>query len=531
MLECYLDLNMSSSSMHLDVFFQKISDESHCVYAQGVFDRYWFHDQFDACSSINSAIYFAMVEPPAKRCRLRGKHSPSLSISLQHGVSGAVLGTFLLHSLDGRLEFLRSCAEAAVNDPHTEVQLVWGTRLLEGSLTLAAAGLRFGSAVVIHALYKKHSAVATFAENVVKLWSVVSGRCVMELQHEAALHFAEFSSDGASIATVSGASLATVSSRASLGDVLKIWNAFNGQCMLTSKQETRICRMAFAPDGASVAIWYHPIYLMTVLSAISGECLATLQLRADAFIVFAPDSMSMLHRKDLDLKVTSTVDYECLFTLPHVGYVLTAAFAPNGASILTVSFDSPHEAHSSSQSARMWSVASGECVVTLPLQAKIFPVGHRSPIAFAPDGAYFAICQGNSTKIWSTATFENLLTVQHVADELVEVRSIGFSPDSASILTLCDNGLVKIWSTSSGVCLFTLQQHGGAESAVLAPDGASIITTRPGTPDYQALAFPSSVVSPSVKIWSVSSGQCLLTLEYSHWAVFAPSGCPIARGH
>merc|ERR1712232_382035 len=82
----------------------------------------------------------------------------------------------------------------------------------------------------------------------------------------------------------------------------------------------------------------------------------------------------------------------------------------------------------------------------------------------------------------------------------------------------------KIWSASSGECLLTLEGHGhGVNSAVFSPDGGQVLTAS---------------YDHSAKIWSASSGECLLTLEcHGHGvtsAVFSPDGgqvLTVSYGH
>ena len=84
------------------------------------------------------------------------------------------------------------------------------------------------------------------------------------------------------------------------------------------------------------------------------------------------------------------------------------------------------------------------------------------------------------------------------------MRAVVFSPDGQYLASGGEDQTVKIWSVTSGQCLKTLAGHSNwVWSVAFSPDG-------------QYLA--SSSTDRTIKIWSVASGQCLKTLVgHDNW--------------
>ena len=72
---------------------------------------------------------------------------------------------------------------------------------------------------------------------------------------------------------------------------------------------------------------------------------------------------------------------------------------------------------------------------------------------------------GSSAKLWSAASGDCLVRLQ---GHQGRVGSAAFSPDGRHVLTASLDGTAKIWSAASGACLHTLRGTGGA-SASFAP--------------------------------------------------------------
>ena len=77
------------------------------------------------------------------------------------------------------------------------------------------------------------------------------------------------------------------------------------------------------------------------------------------------------------------------------------------------------------------------------------------------------------------------------------VWSASFSPDSSKIASGSDDKTVKLWDVTSGECLQTLKGHSDIVWSVsFSPDGTKVAS---GSDDN------------TVKLWDVTSGECTFT--------------------
>ena len=79
------------------------------------------------------------------------------------------------------------------------------------------------------------------------------------------------------------------------------------------------------------------------------------------------------------------------------------------------------------------------------------------------------------------------------------VNSVSFSPDGTKVASGSNDNTVKLWDVTSGECLQTLEGHSHYVNGVsFSPDGTKVA---------------SGSWDKAVKLWDVTSGQCLQTLE------------------
>jgi len=145
----------------------------------------------------------------------------------------------------------------------------------------------------------------------------------------------------------------------------------------------------------------------------------------------------------------------------HGGAVLSAAFSPDGARIVTASND---------RTAQVWDAASGEMLRELK--------GHDGAVvsaAFGPDGARIVTASDDRTaRLWDAASGELLRELKGHGDR---VQSAAFSADGARIVTASFDRTARVWDTASGEMLRELKGHSAAVfSAAFSPDGARIVT-------------------------------------------------------
>ena len=125
-------------------------------------------------------------------------------------------------------------------------------------------------------------------------------------------------------------------------------------------------------------------------------------------------------------------------------------------------------------------------------------------------------------KEMSAASFEKsrLKLVGSLQGHSDTVYSVSFSPDGTKVASGSRDNTVKLWDVTSGECLQTLEGHSlYVNSVSFSPDGTKVAS---GSSDE------------TVKLWDVTSGECLQTLEghsdYVKSVSFSPDGTKVALG-
>jgi WD40 repeat protein len=182
----------------------------------------------------------------------------------------------------------------------------------------------------------------------------------------------------------------------------------------------------------------------------------------------------------------------------HDGYVLSAAFSPDGARVVTASTD---------QTARIWDAKTGAVLMELK--------GHGGWVysaAFSADGARIVTASRDKTvRIWNAKTGAVLMELKgHGA----AVRSAAFSPDGTRAITGSEDKTARIWDAQTGAVLKELKGHSyRVSSAAFSADGTRVVTT---SEDQTA------------RIWDAKTGAVLTELK-GHGndvssATFSPDG-------
>ena len=139
-----------------------------------------------------------------------------------------------------------------------------------------------------------------------------------------------------------------------------------------------------------------------------------------------------------------------MFTLKgHTGFVLSAAFSPDGTRIVTGSGD---------HTAKVWDAQTGRELLTLK--------GHTDAVwsaAFSPDGTRIVTGSGDHTaKVWNAQTGRELLTLKGHTDA---VGSAAFSPDGRRIVTASFDHTAKVWEADMTLTRLDAEQEPSSASA------------------------------------------------------------------
>jgi WD40 repeat protein/TPR repeat protein len=194
-------------------------------------------------------------------------------------------------------------------------------------------------------------------------------------------------------------------------------------------------------------------------------------------------------------------DVELAVLAGHTDIVLNAAYAPDGARIVTASTD---------RTARIWDARTGLELARL--------TGHRDILLsahFSPDGTRIVTAsRDRSVRIWDAGSGRELAVL---AGTDKGFTSADYSPDGTRIVASGGDGGVRIWDARTGAPLLALVGHVDVvQSAAYSPDGARIVTASH---------------DKTARIWDARSGRALRTLaghgDVVLTAAFSPDGTRI----
>ena len=229
---------------------------------------------------------------------------------------------------------------------------------------------------------------------------------------------------------------------------------------------------------------------------------------SDLSVLLAMEAVSTTRRLPTPFVVpeAATALYDLLAGWPepaalrgHTGRVTSAAWSPDGKSLVTASDDG---------TARVWDAASRQLLHTL--------IGHTNVVrsaAWSPDGkSLVTASEDNTARVWDAASGQLRLTLTGHTDA---VLSAAWSPDGKSLVTASGGGTARVWDAASGQLRATFDDHTGALfSAAWSPDGKSLVTASGGGP---------------VRVWDVASRQLRLTLTGHTAQVLSAAWSPDGR--
>jgi WD40 repeat protein len=194
----------------------------------------------------------------------------------------------------------------------------------------------------------------------------------------------------------------------------------------------------------------------------------------------------------------------------HQGTVYSATFSPDGARVLTGSYDG---------TVRLWEAETGVEIMQFAASGKVV-----AAVAFSPDGTRIAAGLGDpassrtggEVRVWDAKTQRELIQVRGAFGN---IDSISFSRDRLRIAAASDDGIARILDAGTGQILRELIGHKEAVWAFdFSPDGLRAVT---GSGDRTAI------------IWDTQTGAKIKELKHSDVvaaAAFSPDGTRILTG-
>ena len=142
--------------------------------------------------------------------------------------------------------------------------------------------------------------------------------------------------------------------------------------------------------------------------------------------------------------------------------------------------------------------------------------GGGSEVAFSPDSSRFAVASAIGIWLYDAMTARELALLPTIW----WVGSVDFSPDGRILASGLGVGTIKLWDVTTGMNIATLEGHhwrSGVHSVSFSPDG-KILASAGG--------------DNKIKLWDVATGKNIITIKhpYTTSMLFSPDGKIIASG-
>jgi WD40 repeat protein len=343
--------------------------------------------------------------------------------------------------------------------------------------------------------------VTASIDGTARLWDTATGKETAVLRgHEDIITSAAYSPDSKTVVTASDDKTA------------RIWDVATGREIAILRGHKDAVHLAkFSPDGESVVTTSFNLSApfstvenaARVWDAATGKEIATLHGHDSVVIsaAFSPDGKSIVTASfDQTARLWETAAGREIAILRHDAVVAITAFSPDGKTILTAPVD---------KTARLWDATTGKEIVMLR--------GHDGPIhvaEFSPDGKMVVTASVDKTgRLWETATGKPIATLR--GHEEV-INSVAFNPEATIVVSASMDGTARLWDTDTGRGIAVLRgHHGWLTAASFSPDGKTVITA-----------------SDTIRVWTAARGQQISVLRGHalpiNFADFSPDGKTIA---
>lgn len=257
-----------------------------------------------------------------------------------------------------------------------------------------------------------------------------------------------------------------------------------------------ITHVAFSPDGQTLAsalmmggavqLWR--IEDETLLRTLTGS------EGADG-VTFTPDGQTLVSWTNSTVHLWAVNDGTLVRTIDNTG--VAVAVSPQGNILASGDPGYPGE------KVRLWDMRNGKLLHEFSEHKDMV-----LDLAFAPNGQTVAASSRDATvQIWQVDTGLLIGTIEGfavcgLAQGPCGVHSLAFSPDSKTLAAGDWRGIVRLWQVSDGVVSREIKASW------------AVITAVAFSPDGEILASGSGQGDNKVKLWRVSDGALLFTLEH-----------------
>jgi len=284
-------------------------------------------------------------------------------------------------------------------------------------------------------------------------------------------------------------------------------------------------------------VLFHPIFSLMITASEdatlkvwdfeTGDYERTLKGHTDSVQDMAFDNGGKLLvscAADMAIKLWDFTTYECTKTLMgHDHNVSSVAFVPTGDYILSASRD---------KSIKMWEVATGYCVKTYTghrewvRMIRILPPASDPSSGSGGSASLFASCSNDQTvRVWQVETKECKIELRD-HDHVVEciawapeaagpaIKEAASDPNSGSsgaapggpfLASGSRDKTIKVWDVTSGQCLFSLVGHDNWVRGLSWHPGGKYLL--------------SASDDKSLRIWDIAHKRCSKRLEaHTHFA-------------
>jgi WD40 repeat protein len=241
----------------------------------------------------------------------------------------------------------------------------------------------------------------------VKLWRRDNNQLAATLSHEKEVKRLAWSADGKTLAVVAGKTLATTDpanlSASGSDDTLTLWSIESGQRQQTIPENAKaITALAFAPTGSTLA-WATQSGELKLFDCERRSIIAVFKtpgFSPFACLAFTQDGKTLVtgEREITFWDIESRSSRQRLHG--HRTGTLALAVSPDGRTLASAGYQG--------EGLKLWHIATGEELMSLPLKLRISP-GGPNLLAFSPDGKLLiaggADEHGLSTiQLWRCAT-------------------------------------------------------------------------------------------------------------------------------